>query len=933
MTFQRDGSVKIVCPMRCAEETRLNKEQTVGHLATPYTIKSMLDTLQEDTEEERKTSTTTKSVCRIAESCMKDSTVFCCGVVMCGGCHKQDLLNTTTTNNNNSMHQKQSLTFTTRENKLFVLCPKHASGCTHICTADDEFLCTYCLHRNMKHINHSKNTIETEARLLREVAAAELSRSQLISDTLRGTAQSVAEAKKSLLDVLRRRKKECMSKFKALLDTEITRLTKDFDIVADKQNCMDHHVGEGEKYLENLTKKLDVEIVLMKREVLDTISKQASLVPLQSINVSLTEGSLEDGKPLGDLSICTHKAKYDKSFFTCDWVETPSEELGESSFSPTKDLSDLLESVEISPDILESQSPAAREAVLETTSISANPTDMYKEVDGVCCGATNPSTNTNQVIDASGNCSNDFPKFTDSQEQEVSVKTCLAGNGDFSLPPSQSADEHKLQGNKCFQQKRYADAVECYSKAINCCPEGEMSKLAVYYQNRAAAHEKLMKWKSVIKDCSSAIKLDRKYYKAVMRRSRAYENLGEKRKSLEDSFYFCEAQRADGTFSQADNSEVLRRQKCIMASLAEDEAKKHMHARELVLQRHQMQEYFRMFNYDVFTIPTTSHKKDSNYCEIMDCMKKAMYTKVLVLCEKEIKTRGKHRDRAKLLRGSIRQWKGIPESRKDFDEILRLTGKETELTETDLVGHTKRLAELMKLAPDRLIFIDAVMKIVLDEHKHGNSILALTYLGSLKHLDPANATIDFQSGRIMLNVDGKREEAMKFFQSASTLDPSFLAPRQCLLPDPSQSNEKEAFDFVQEFPHAEEAWAHYALCLAAHGRNKEALISIERAIDLKPSDPNNFLVKADILQQNCNDVDEAQKTLLNMTKTFNKSFLPYYELGQLELFRTNFDLAVEFLEKALQRLPDPKADIEEICKYLELAKLTGKYTKGLLPNN
>ena len=90
-----------------------------------------------------------------------------------------------------------------------------------------------------------------------------------------------------------------------------------------------------------------------------------------------------------------------------------------------------------------------------------------------------------------------------------------------------------------------------------------------------------------------------------MRRSKAYENLGEKRKSFEDIFYFCEAQLADG---QSDNSEALRRQKNILMSLAEDEAKKHMKARELLVpQRHQMQEYFRMFNYDVFTIPTTSH--------------------------------------------------------------------------------------------------------------------------------------------------------------------------------------------------------------------------------------------------------------------------------------------------------------------------------------
>ena len=73
---------------------------------------------------------------------------------------------------------------------------------------------------------------------------------------------------------------------------------------------------------------------------------------------------------------------------------------------------------------------------------------------------------------------------------------------DLSTPKQSvaSADEFKGQGNKFFQQKRYADAVDCYSKAINCCPPGETSKLSVYYQNCAAVYKKMDKWNSVVQD-------------------------------------------------------------------------------------------------------------------------------------------------------------------------------------------------------------------------------------------------------------------------------------------------------------------------------------------------------------------------------------------------------------------------------------------------
>jgi len=54
------------------------------------------------------------------------------------------------------------------------------------------------------------------------------------------------------------------------------------------------------------------------------------------------------------------------------------------------------------------------------------------------------------------------------------------------------ADSCKEKGNKYYKAGRYELAISNYSQAIKICPEGKNLELAIYYQNRAAAHEQLV---------------------------------------------------------------------------------------------------------------------------------------------------------------------------------------------------------------------------------------------------------------------------------------------------------------------------------------------------------------------------------------------------------------------------------------------------------
>jgi import receptor subunit TOM70 len=50
----------------------------------------------------------------------------------------------------------------------------------------------------------------------------------------------------------------------------------------------------------------------------------------------------------------------------------------------------------------------------------------------------------------------------------------------------------KTDGNEHFKRGEYKEAIDKYTEAIAKCPTNEHRELSTYYQNRAAAHEKMV---------------------------------------------------------------------------------------------------------------------------------------------------------------------------------------------------------------------------------------------------------------------------------------------------------------------------------------------------------------------------------------------------------------------------------------------------------
>ncbi|KAL8166340.1 LOW QUALITY PROTEIN: hypothetical protein V2J09_007839 [Rumex salicifolius] len=103
------------------------------------------------------------------------------------------------------------------------------------------------------------------------------------------------------------------------------------------------------------------------------------------------------------------------------------------------------------------------------------------------------------------------------------------------------ANSEKDLGNDFFKQKKYNEAVDCYSRSI------ALSPTAVAYANSAMAYLKVERQVKYVKtpvsfclfreaeaDCTEALDLDDRYIKAYSRRATARKELGKPKEALDD---------------------------------------------------------------------------------------------------------------------------------------------------------------------------------------------------------------------------------------------------------------------------------------------------------------------------------------------------------------------------------------------------------------
>ncbi|CAI4229340.1 unnamed protein product [Auanema sp. JU1783] len=111
---------------------------------------------------------------------------------------------------------------------------------------------------------------------------------------------------------------------------------------------------------------------------------------------------------------------------------------------------------------------------------------------------------------------------------------------------SLTIDELKQLGNTFFSEKKYAEAIQAFTAAIN---KGARDKLgSICYQNRAAAKERVggHSLEDIVSDCEKAIELNPQYGKAYWRKARLQHQLKHYSEAL--TSVFC-ASYLDASFS------------------------------------------------------------------------------------------------------------------------------------------------------------------------------------------------------------------------------------------------------------------------------------------------------------------------------------------------------------------------------------------------
>lgn len=479
--------------------------------------------------------------------------------------------------------------------------------------------------------------------------------------------------------------------------------------------------------------------------------------------------------------------------------------------------------------------------------------------------------------------------------------------------PEEKAHSSKLKGNKYFKGGKFELAIECYTEAINLCPEEKAEDISTFYQNRAAAYEQLKNWNNVICDCSQAIDLNPKYTKALMRRARALENLGRKIECLEDVTAVCLVERFQ-------NQEFLVMADRIIKEIGKELAEEYIKKRKCVLPSPVfIKSYLDSFSTDAFSVNFSDEDKEKNpYYTAIDQMKAGNFDNIINLCTEEINQGGSFQVYALLLRGTLHTlMSSVPEAIADFTQVIN-DSDETEHKQLISNALIKRASLRMQQANDTECFADFEAAISLDD---------------------SNADTYHHRGQIYFLTE-QLDKAKQDFEKAISCNENFIPPRlqlgycickmAMLMYSPSlmQDANKLLEDVTVKFPDSAEAWSLFGQLLQDQQQFADAEEKLDKAIALQPSNPTTHVYKALLYLQWKKDFTAAGSMIREAIALDSKCDFAYETLATLEVQMGNTEEAVALFSKAIE-LVRTETEMAQTFSLLEAAKAQGKVVKRL----
>nr|BAN21427.1 heat shock protein 70-interacting protein [Riptortus pedestris] len=452
--------------------------------------------------------------------------------------------------------------------------------------------------------------------------------------------------------------------------------------------------------------------------------------------------------------------------------------------------------------------------------------------------------------------------------------------------PLDRALKLKNAGNAFYKKGEYKEAIRCYTEAISVCPEGEKEHMATLFQNRAAAHELLNDYESVLKDCGSAILLKPDYVKALTRRYKAAERVGHMRQALEDVTAVCLLEK----FSNMDTLSAADR---ILKVIGKVEAEEYMKKRSSVLpSEYFMKQYFASFTQD--PVVKDLSKVASAELVLLRGIEKARralyderYADIIPACNEEISkpSSNEAKEHALLLKAS-----------------MNILSSQTADAMADLTY-------LINTSNDHKIKINALLKRACI-YMQSDDERASEDFSEAANLDPNNPDVPHQRAQMFL-LGERLENAVSEFHKAAELNPnSGLVQVQKLYAEYRYGTTQQdarmvakakagLHEAINKYPNTPEGYMLLAQVYNDSQEYDKAEATFDAGIKADPKNASILVHKGLLYLQWNGEMDKAITMMEKGIAVDPKCEFAYETLASIEVQRGNLTRAVALFDKAL----------------------------------
>jgi len=429
----------------------------------------------------------------------------------------------------------------------------------------------------------------------------------------------------------------------------------------------------------------------------------------------------------------------------------------------------------------------------------------------------------------------------------------------------------KAKGNSAYQQRKFAQAAELYTQAIDISPKPE----PVFYSNRAACYVNMSppKHELVIEDCDTALNLDHNYVKALNRRAGALEGLKRYEEALRD---FTAATILDKFKNEGAGQAVER----VLKKLSNEKAAEILATRESRLPSFTfISAYFAAFrSRPLPTKPESPSTGDNTLILALEALAAADYARSLTLVNEALEQ-------------SV-SWDG------GKAEALNLRGTFKFLT-GDIAGAEQDLLTSIELVPS---FTQSLVKIASVHMEQGDPKKAFECFEKAIKYNPDDPDIYYHRGQVLF-IMNEFTQAAENYTMSTTLDDQFVFSHIQLAVAQYKSgllaNSMATFRrTLKAFPQRSEPQNYYGELLLDQQRFEDAVEKFERAIELEraKTPPMNVLPivnKGLALYQWKQDIGAAERCCNEALRIDPECEAAVATLAQLFLQQSKIERAVE----------------------------------------